>query len=77
MITQSELEEHWNTAGPQTGVLYIAYKPIAAWNDGTTSGDIALAYFRTAEGWIYADKPTPLRFQPDWFLPLSEFREVK
>jgi len=72
MIRREELEREWSTGNPKPGVLYVAYFPVGDTYDGVTFGHIAMAYFRTGEGWVYADTPIPLKFEPFWFKPWED-----
>lgn len=59
---------------PKEGELCVIYFPFAVNNlTGKTTGQMAMAYFRDDEGWIYADKPTPVRFDPYYWIPWEAF----
>jgi hypothetical protein len=72
MIKDSDLK-NWNKSKdglPEEGVLCIVYFPIGIYqiqDDGDldmTTGPITLAYYRNTEGWIYADTPRKLNWDP-------------
>jgi len=75
MIRREELEREWSTVNPEPRILYVAYFPVGDTYAGVTFGPIAMAYFRTGEGWVYADSQIPLRFDPFWFKPWKEFQK--
>lgn len=69
MIEETDLK-NWNRSKdglPEEGILCVVYFPIGVQKsiieDGPdmTMGPIALAYYRKAEGWIYADVPISLK----------------
>lgn len=72
MITRRSLK-HWNKVKdglPDSGHLCVVYFPygvhisMAEQGEDVTAGPIALAYYRESEGWVYADNPSKLRFEP-------------
>ena len=57
---------------PEEGILCIVYFPIGENKlTGKTMGPTATAYFRKEEGWIYADTPYKLRFEPYYWQPFN------
>jgi hypothetical protein len=69
----------WESGEPQEGVLYLAFLPIGDFlpieEGGETMcvGSMAAAYYRKNQGWIYADEPTPLRFEPAYWARIKQF----
>lgn len=57
---------------PRDGVLCVVFFPYGDRLDGSTVGPIAMAYHRKGCGWVYADEPTRLRFEPCYWKPFSE-----
>lgn len=63
---------------PDPGVLCIAFFPMGEIRQMTDDcvriiGPTATAYFdKTIGGWIYADEPTPLRFNPTHWRAIGE-----
>ncbi len=59
---------------PRKGVLCVTYFPMVKHYvpRERTSGPIAMAYYREGVGWIYADEPTPLRFEPAYWREYNE-----
>ena len=58
---------------PEDGVLCLVYLPIGVdMLRGESVGPITAAYHREVEGWIYADTPTRVRFDPFYWIALKE-----
>lgn len=70
------LDKNWVTVKerlPDEGVLCEVYFPMGQNNlTGETTGPITLAYYRKAEGWIHADVPTKLAWEPYYWQPYDK-----
>jgi len=69
-------KHEWNKVKdglPAEGTLCIVYFPFVINNiTSKTVGPIAMAYYLEKEGWVYADTPSPLRFEPCYWRPWDE-----
>ena len=79
MIKRSSLEKWFKAKeqlpheGPHEGVLCVVFMPIGENNfTGEVMGLIALAYFRSTGGWIYADIPRSLQWEPYYWYPFDD-----
>jgi hypothetical protein len=72
MIKEKDLK-NWNKSEdglPEEGCLCVVYFPMGLHismtegGDDITTGPITLAYYRKDEGWIYADNPRKLNWNP-------------
>lgn len=61
---------------PDDGVLCVVVMPLGEEvGKNRCAGPSATAYYRHAEGrWVYADTPSPLRFDPYYWWPFDELR---
>lgn len=74
---QYDVVKMWNRCEeslPAEGVLCAVFFPLGVIQSEPQEsvGPAALAYYRALEGgWVYADEPTPLRFDPVYWVAMS------